>query len=276
MTTQSTSSSTDFFRSMSEEDIAQSLRRLRSVFQGNYGHNPIIEDGRPIGRMTMQGNVVHATFRGSVNSAWEIASCINMRKALLGDIGIEGQVHAGIYSAFTKIKKTIADHTTYFSQISQTQPKDLTFIIEGYSRGSGLAILVAAYLAHKFTPDRIGVLTYSSMNILSEQAARDYANKIGKSNHLSFTCREDLVPRLITPGRLGFSSVGEPLLFSANDSPSFEKRVAMREYTYLADQVIIATVVKTVVSASTWEAHMPQTYEEAAPEVFQRYISSKL
>lgn len=276
MTIQSTSSSTDFFRSMTREDITQSLRRLRSVFQGNYGHNPIIEDGRFIGRTTMQGNVVHVTFRGSVNSAFEIASCINMRKIILDDVGIEGQVHAGIYSAFTKIKNTIVDHINHFSQISQTKPKDLTYIIEGYSRGSGLATLVAVYLAHKFTPDRLGVLTFSSMNILSEQAAHDYTNKIGKNNHLNFTCLEDLVPKLITPGRLGFSPVGEALLFSANESPSFEKRVAMRQYTYLADQIIIATVVKTVVSASTWEAHMPQTYEEGAPKVFERYIASKL
>ncbi len=250
---------------LSSNEVEDSLARLRSTFEGNYGALPLFEGEKKVGRIYQQDQKIYLTFRGTVNSFTEPLSCLHLRKFSLEKWGLAGNVHAGIYNSFCQVQRSI---DTYLGRILPHLDPRTEFLIEGYSRGSALAMLTAAYLADKVGKERIRVLTFSSMNIFDEEGAKSYGEKV--IHHLSFICEEDFLPRWFGPACLGFYSVGKKLLFSAASVPSFLERVRIRAYTHLTTHWLVGPITRFFVPLRLWEAHMPETYESGAPLALER------
>jgi hypothetical protein len=241
-------------------EVSESLRRLKETFQGSYGSIPLLDGEDRVGRMTLEGQKVHLTFRGSIDSFTEILSCFNLGKYSTEEWGLAGRVHAGIYNSFCNVRKSIDEN--WDRHFSHLDPRNVEFIVEGYSRGSGLATLASAYLTHKFVESRLKVFTYSTMNIFNEEAARSYEQKI--PHHWSFICSDDVFPQWIGSSCLGFHSIGTKMIFSPSHSASFSERVRTYAYTHLSKHWLITLLARIFIPSYYWEAHMPETYEEGS------------
>lgn len=235
-------------------NIENSLRRLQQTFQGEYGDYPIIEDNRPIGAISFEATKVHVTFRGSINSLQEIFSCLDLRKESLGEhVGLSGKVHKGIYKAFLKT------HRAVLSRLQEMR-RQTEIIVEGYSRGAGIATLMGAYLKKQFPDRTVSIFAYSPMKIFDRAAASDYERKV--SSLYNFVCQEDLIANW-TPSCLGFCSVGREYIFSAQKLNAYTERVRTRQYLHLRSGWL-GTILKWIIPARIWEAHMMETYQEGA------------
>lgn len=260
-------------------DISSSVQRLKNAFEGVYTSEThlLLESDNPIGQVSIEDKKVILTFRGSRDSFREIATCANVLKTSLRDIEISGSVHSGIFGSFEKIKKH-----TFSVVINALTEKGLVFqdtevLLEGYSRGTGFSVLAAAYLAKEIAEwkHKIKVLNFSPIPILSTEAVSQYEDKTGRDNHLNFLAKEDFVVKWFKNS--SFHIPGQLIEFSADRSFSYQERVASGRYTYLADNLFIKSTMKLVLSSQQWEAHMPMTYEEAAPTVFKEWqLAEKL
>jgi hypothetical protein len=237
--------------------INQSLDRLQQTFEGDYGDSPILEDDRSIGSIRSDAERIYLTFRGSVDSLWEILTCFDLRKAFLASIGLSGRVHQGIFTAFGKIQPFIEN------QLRELEDRR-EIIVEGYSRGGAIATLMGAYLKAKFPQRQFQVLVYSPMRIF-DQTAIDSAWLRALNIH-NFICQEDLIPRLWAPSCLGFDHVPGQRTFSAERFPEYQRRVQNRTYLHFMSG-FFAEIIKWIIPARIWEAHMPETYREGAASV---------
>ncbi len=235
-------------------DIGQSLRRLQLNFEGNYGLSPILEDGRAIGSITSDARRIYITFRGSVNSLWEVLTCLDIRKRSLEELGIPGKAHRGIYAAFTKIRQVVLAKL-------QELPAEREILVEGYSRGAGIATLMGADLKNHFPGRSISVLAYSPLKIFDRIGSYHYGEKVPFL--YNFICKEDFVPRW-APSWLGFVATGRELIFSATHLSRYSQRVNQKTYLHLMGGCI-GKIIKFFLPARIWEAHMPETYQEGAP-----------
>lgn len=253
---------------ITENDIKNSLERLQNGFEGRYGDFPIREDERTVGMLTLDQSArkIYVTFRGSVDSLFEIFSCLFIWKKDVPEL--KGKVHAGIYTAYQKTVRSFQASLQRIRHQNSVDLKDYEFIVEGYSRGSGLAALTAFFLKMSYPQNKLSVMTYSTIRLLDQDAARTYNEMLG-TDHFSFNCKEDLFPQKIGPARLGYSPIGQIIDFSASQGERYNERVRQRVYTYLLDVPVIAWLIKKVISAAHWEAHMPQTYAESAPRSFR-------
>jgi hypothetical protein len=181
-------------------------------------------------------------------------------KVSVEEWGIAGSVHAGIYNSFCNVRKSIDD--SWERHFSHLDPRNVEFIVEGYSRGSGLAQLASAYLTQKFANCRLKVFTYSTMNIFDAEAVQSYKQKT--PHHWSFICTGDFFPRWVGPFCLGFHPVGNQFAFAPDDSSSFSERVRTRAYTHLSTHWLVSLLAHTFIPSVLWEAHMPETYEEGS------------
>lgn len=255
---------------MTSEDIEESSQRLIAVFKGDYGQYPIEEDQRKVGRLTLSADrkTIFVTYRGSVNSLYEAISCLFFWKTSLPDLA-PGRVHAGLGSAFQKVNASFQRALDDLQADVQIPRDQIKFVVEGYSRGSGLAALTALAIEEKFPKSCVNVLTYSTMNIFDEEAARHYKALIG-ARHWSFLCQEDLAPRITGPLFCGFCEIGNPISFSAASSPRYCRNVANNHYAYLPSGSIITWMMRQLIPVTYWEAHMPHTYQELAPTAFAK------
>lgn len=250
---------------MSSLEIANSVRRVEQTFHGNYKPFPILEEGRPVGSISEDHQKIYITFRGSINSLWEILTCLDIRKSPLTVLGLKGRAHKGIFTAFNKVHKVILEKIHQCSQ-------DKEIIVEGYSRGAGIATLVGLYL-HSFFPNRkISVLNYSPMRIFDAAAVEAIA--LQSLTICNFTCEEDFVTKW-PPATLGFYPCKTLIPFSANSLPFYKERVQKRIYSYLIGG-IIGKIIKWILPASFWEAHMLGTYIEGAPKYWPGAASARL
>jgi hypothetical protein len=258
---------------VSENDIVDSVNRLQDAFSGNYGPLPILEGQTKVGMLTLHGNRIYVTYRGSVNSLFELFSCLFIWKNHIQDLpglgSLRGKVHAGIHLAFGKIANPFLETLNKSLASAQIERDKTEFIIEGYSRGSGLAVLTALLVKTLFPTNSVDVLTYSSMKLLDTDGTKTYDDLIGK-HHWSFICEEDLFPRCIGPSYCGFLPTGKPIPFSAKNSVDYNQRVETQRYSYLMQIPIISWLIKKIIPCSIWEAHMPQTYQELAPRAFRK------
>lgn len=242
---------------LTERDIQDSLTRLQAAFAGDYGPYPLCEGTRKIGSLAEKGDTIYLTFRGSVNSFAEILSCLNLRKCSAEKWGLAGKVHAGIHASFCKIQESIEHHLSNSPSL-----RNRKIVVEGYSRGSALAMLTAAYLAKRFAADQVTVLTYSPMNVFDQTGAESYQSKIKKQ--WNFVCKNDFFPKWIGPSLLGFCALGKRIEFSAAESPSYVERVQKRAYTHLLRLPLIGTFLRWIIPLRLWEAHMPETYQDGS------------
>ncbi len=75
------------------------------------------------------------TYRGSVNSLFEVVSCLFFWKTSLPEL-LPGKVHAGLGNAFQKVNGSFQKALDDLLADSQIPRDQLKFVIEGYSRGS--------------------------------------------------------------------------------------------------------------------------------------------
>jgi hypothetical protein len=256
---------------ITEKDVKNSLSRLQNAFEGQYGDFPIWEDKRCVGMLTLdeEGKKFFITYRGSMNSFFEIFSCLFVWKKPLSEI--PGNAHAGLYNAFQKTQISFEKTLERILKENQISINQFSFVVEGYSRGSGLAALTALFLKQQYPSCMVDVLTYSPMKVFDERGAESYKN-ILQEHHWSFFCSKDFFPKWIGPSCLGFRSIGKKVTFHAKESPNYNKRVSKNTYTYLARIPIISWLIKKLVSSATWEAHMPTIYNELAPLAYSRVM----
>lgn len=261
---------------MTSDDIEASGQRLLAVFTGDYGQYPIEEDQRKVGRLTLDSDrkTVFVTYRGSVNSLFEVVSCLFFWKTNLPEL-LPGKVHAGLGNAFQKVNGSFQRALDDLLADSQIPRDQLKFVIEGYSRGSGLAALTALVVKERFPRNSVNVLTYSTINIFDEESAKYYEALIG-DHHWSFLCQEDVVPRIIGPLSCGFCQVGKPITFSAASSQFYNQNVEKKRYAYLPSGSFIAWMLKQLIPVTYWEAHMPHTYQKLAPTAFSKKIEAEI
>jgi hypothetical protein len=252
----------------SENDITNSLSRLQSAFFGRYGDFPIWEDTRKVGMLTLdkENKKIFVTYRGSVNSLFEIVSCLFIWKKPCHEI--QGNAHAGLYHAFQKISPSFQKTIEKISSLDQ-----YSFVVEGYSRGSGLAAFTALWLKDQYPHLPVNVFTYSTMQVFDQKGA-DHYNSLMQGHHWSFLCLEDFVPKWLGPSFLGFHPIGEKITFHADESLEYTKRVNEKRYSYLAPIPVISWIIKRLISSSLWEAHMPTIYNELSP-LYHAKTSSK-
>jgi hypothetical protein len=254
-------------------DINNSLLRLQATLEGDYGNFPIYEDKRRVGKLTLdkKNKRVFVTYRGSVNSLFEIFSCLLVWKKPWDKRG--GGVHAGLYNAFQKTQKSFQSALQEMVRKNNISLDPFNFLIEGYSRGSGLAILTALFLKQQYPRCNINVLTYSTMKLFDQNAAENY-QKTMQGHHWSFLCTDDSFPKWIGPSFLGFCPVGNKIEFPARESENYKRRTAANQYSYLAEIPIVSYLFKKLISSATWEAHMPTIYNELAAGAYLRGNSS--
>jgi hypothetical protein len=250
-------------------DIQDSLVRLQNTFEGSYGDFPIYEDERRVGKLTLdrKKKIVFVTYRGSLNSLFEIFSCLFVWKKPWGETG--GRVHAGLYNAFQKTQISFQNALQEIGQKNEVSLDQFTFLIEGYSRGSGLATLTALFLKQQYPSCDINVLTYSTMKVFDQTAAENYERSM-QGHHWSFLCMDDFFPKWIGPSFLGFCPVGKKVEFRAIESENYKQRTMANKYSYLAEIPIVSYLFKKLISSATWEAHMPTIYNELAPLAYLR------
>jgi hypothetical protein len=252
-----------------EMGVENSLDRLQKVFEGQCSDFPIWESKRKVGMLTLdkERKKIFITYRGSIDSFWEIFSCLFVWKRPLKTI--QGNVHAGIYNAFQKAEGSLKENLLRISKENKISLNQYSFVVEGYSRGSGLALLTALFLKQQYPNTRLEIFTYSTMNIFDEEGADNYKNLL-QEHHWSFLCNEDVFPKWIGPFCLGFRSVGRAVIFHANQSLKYRQRVDENRYTYLTKIPIISWLIKKLISSATWEAHMPIIYKELAPSSYSK------
>jgi hypothetical protein len=248
---------------VTENDIKNSLYRLQNAFNGKYGEFSIQEGKRKVGMLTLDGDKkrIYITYRGSVNSFFETFSCLFIWKKNVE--GLNGRVHAGLYNAFQKTKTSFQAVLEKVLKKMGVSLNQIEFVVEGYSRGSGLAALTALFLKQNFPGNNVDVLTYSTMKLFDQKGVNSYQNVI-KDHHWSFLCNEDLFPRWIGPSCFGFHSIGKKITFSAQISQGYKQRVNEKKYTYLGQIPVVSWLIRRVIPVKYWEAHMPQTYQDLA------------
>ncbi len=246
-------------REFTSKDIAESIGRVQRVFDGDYGRLPINEENVPIGSVTAVAEKVAVSFRGNRNNTWEVIECGDIMTDSLRHVGFKGQVHRGINHSFQKIRKEVLSKVQECLSEGQLE----NFIIEGHSRGTGIAALIAAFMRKKFPTSSISVLTYSPMAIFDENGAQNYTTLIGKENHLSFVAQGDFLPPLFE--KVGFYHVGRKIEFNPDASHFYRSNVAENHYPYLTTNKMLALPVKLMLGAKGWNAHMLETYRDIAP-----------
>jgi hypothetical protein len=249
--------------SLTANEIRNSLTRLQNAFHGDYSPIALHEGSRKVGCLRIENNKIFFTFRGSVNSLTELFTCLDVRKSSMEQWGLAGKVHAGLHSSFCKVQQSIDACLTRY--LPRRDLQGMEVVVEGYSRGSALAMLTAAYLAHRYAANNLTILTYSPMNIFDETAAHAYKERI--PHQWNFVCTDDFFPKWFGPSWLGFCPSGDRITFSANESPSFVERVRRRAYTYLAHRWLF----RFFIPVRFWEAHMPATYNDGAILAFNRH-----
>ncbi len=256
-----------------ERDILDSVGRLQEAFVGNYGAYPIEEDGRIVGRLTLDQSQkkIYITYRGSMASLFELFSCLFLWKTALE--GERGRAHAGIYSAYRKTRPSFQSALESCLKQIKLPREQVEFVVEGYSRGSGLATLTALFLKQHFPKNQIDVLTYSTMKIFDDQGAESYQHQLG-NRHFSFLCKEDFFHQWFGLDCLGYQPIGQPVyLFAERDGAQYRQRVANKAYSYMMQIPVITWIIQKIIPAAFWEAHMPQTYSELAPQAFTTQCS---
>lgn len=244
------------------KEIDASVKRLEAAFNGYYASLPLKEGSRSVGCVRLEGNKLYLTFRGSVNSFSELLTCLDFRKVSADSKwGLPGKIHAGLYASFCKVQKSLD------SQLQKLFPqknlKGVQVLVEGYSRGSALAMLTAAYLTQCFAADHLTLLTYSPLNIFDKIAAKAHQKKI--KNQVHFVCTGDFVPQWIGPPCLGFYPCWNRREFAPDTSPSFLERVQKKAYTHLIRPRLIGRILRWIIPLRLWEAHMPETYMDRPP-----------
>jgi hypothetical protein len=241
---------------ISSSDVTESLKRLQRNFEGAYGPDPILEDDRIVGSIHSDEKKTYLTFRGSVNSLWEVLSCFDIRKRSLKAIGLPGSAHRGIYEAFHKTHSAVLEKLKIVGS-------DREIVIDGYSRGAGIATLMGAYLKKRFPERSIKVLCFSPLKIFDREASLQASFQLPPI--YNFICQEDWAPSW-APSWLNFVAVGVQYTFSAAKLPNYAERVKNRTYLHLMSGCV-ASLVKWILPARVWEAHMPETYQEGAPSI---------
>lgn len=255
---------------ITEVDIKNSLSRLQDAFEGRYGHFPIQEGTRRVGMLTLdkKQKKIFVTFRGSMNSHFEVFSCLFIWKKRVNELPA-GNAHAGIYSAFQKTQRSFKKSLEAILQANNTSLERFDFVVDGYSRGSGLALLTALFLKQEYPCHTVDVFTYSTMRIFDEIGAHCCQTFLER-RHWSFLCKEDLFPQWIGPPCLGFCPVGKEISFHATESSEYKRRVQENRYSYLAPIPLISWIIKKMISSASWEAHMPTIYNELSTTGTQR------
>lgn len=250
---------------LSEQDLESGLTRLSNAFRGDYKPHAILEGSSPIGSMRFENDKIYLTFRGAVNSFREPLSCLDIRKVSADRWGLPGQVHSGLHVSFCHVHPSI---DTYLTNLSET--RDITNIpvmIEGYSRGAGMAMLTAAHLVHRYALRNITLVTHSPMNLFNQEAANSFKEKI--KNQWNFSCKSDIILKWIGSSWFGFYPSGNNIEFSTELSESFAERIRKKAYTHLIRPALIWPLLRCLMPLGLWEAHMLETYQDGSIRAFQ-------
>ena len=258
-------------------EIQNSLDRLQNAFRGNYGAYPLLEGNKAVGMLTFdkENRIIYVTYRGSIGSCLELLSCLCFwkKKWIEPDphFKFKGEVHATLLNAFQKVKSCFQGPLDKMLKETKSSIQDWKFVVEGYSRGSALAMLTAFFLKQAFRPHSVRVFTYSTMKIFDENGAKSYEEELGKEHH-SFLCKEDPFPRWLGPSVCGFRlAPRNHIVFNATGNPDYDKRVREKCYSYLHPLAqlfsrlpLIGWLFRKIIPPKSWEGHMPQTYRIAS------------
>ncbi|KAF3361769.1 hypothetical protein PHSC3_001720 [Chlamydiales bacterium STE3] len=258
---------------ISASEISNSLHRLQAAFEGRYGNYPLLEGKKPVGMLTLdkEKRIVYITYRGSVSSFLELLSCLCFWKKKWPEPKegsyFKGKAHAALINSFQKIKKGLNQHLESLSQNPDISLKGWKFVVEGYSRGSALAMLTSLFLKQSSSNNSVHVFTYSTMRVFDKEGAMSYEKILGKQ-HLSFLCEEDPFPRYLGPSAFGFHLAPKnQVIFKAAGTPEYDERVRRKNYSYLHPWArrfsrfpVLGWIFQKIISPESWEAHMPQTY----------------
>ena len=231
-----------------------------------------------IGTCCFKNHEAYISFRGSqgLQEPWQMAC---NRKIQLNDYDIFGEVHRNAYETFKKYESTMLNCIELYCEEESISLKNIT--VEGYSRGTAFAALAAASVKYNFDCPSFNVLCYSPVSMFDENAAYDYNKLIGNKNHINFIAREDLIPPFFTgqrssnriidafvyPFKCNFTPIGTDIIFSATDSALYAQSVKTGVYPNLDSR--FRRVMPWLLSAETWNAHMPELYNEMSPKSFE-------
>lgn len=248
--------------SINRNDVIKSINFVHEAFTGNYGDNPILEGAIPVGSFKFSGTKVYINFRGALGVEF-LPILLGNKLVPASGLGVEGNVHQSLLAASLALKPTILSKLTSYSSSSGLSIEQLQVILGGYSRGSALATLLAPILRLETEVQSIQCVTYGTLNIFDQAGASNYNLLVGDQNYVGFIAEEDLASPY-----LPYAPVGKNVSFSATKSKSYGERVQKGIYTYL-DPIAAMALPFMGIGVDKWEAHMPTTYLEAIPELYQ-------
>ena len=220
-----------------------------------------------------------------------------------GDAG-SGEVHATASWRFSELNDTVISKVK--EVVKQHQLKNIW--IEGYSRGTQLSQLFGVQIKKDVEVENVWVLNFATLNVFDQTAAHWYDQFMGRDNIVSIIAEEDIANLHYSENR-GFYPVGTRISFVAKDFPLYRKRIEApgevpgeyesqknlsKHYTHLdlppmitVDAVAkelgsniltlqffdVLASLKMMMPHPKWEAHVPETYEEAAGSAFLAFKS---
>ena len=264
------SSQSTIFDRVDGPDVLKATQMLQAAFErGNIGER--------IGNdvyLNFEGNKVFITSAGCRNP-FELFAIASSETTELKGYTVEGKVQKNAFDTFKAIELEMLKCIRIYSEKNHLSFNDMTFNLQGFSKGTHLTPLQAITLVDNLGIKTPNILNFSHLSTFDETAAINYNARVGKYNHANFIAHEDFAPPIFTGEKpllgtnLKFKSVGIDLKFSAHSSSSYREKVARNEYPYLVPATRL--FAPFVITSAQWNAHMPETYTNGSHANYPQY-----
>jgi len=287
---------------LTADDITKSMTRVKQAFHTNLQKNSLLEKEVAVGEISQEKSEFYITFRPSLGT--EFFNCIDKTPLPLEKIGLNlsGAGHKGLTQLFSKenIEKNIITPFMEYKNKNQIPTEQLTVFVEGMSAGAHRAVETALYLKqHADTKNhKINILRYAGAKSFDDVAACHINNSLGHNNIIEFNAMGDEIAAFLNMPA-ATTSLGNQILFSAEDSIGYKTRVDTMAYTCM-DPILKSTVswlqnpqlmntallclasinldlsIVDFLTPKLWEKHQPITYAELCPQAFDKFTKEPI